>query len=192
MTTPAEIQAHFVDTARQLREDFTGGEPRDQNGCLRKVVQPALLGLMDGSISTLAPLFAGVFATHNPRTGFLIGAAAAVGAGISIGFAEALSDTGEKTGRGTSIYPWHDHRSGNAGGRTSAYSAIHDSASWPRPDCGVHCGRDRADCHCAHPIPLLPYEFLAFGTPGRCGWWPCLCRRDPHRECRVTWRAEAW
>jgi hypothetical protein len=100
MTTPAEIQAHFVDTARQLREDFTGGERRDHTGYLRKVVQPALLGLMDGSISTLAPLFAGVFATHNPRTGFLVGAAAAVGAGISMGFAEALSDTGEKTGRG--------------------------------------------------------------------------------------------
>ena len=55
---------------------------------------------MDGSISTLAPLFASAFATQNPHTTFLIGAAAATGAGISMAFAEALSDTGEHTGRG--------------------------------------------------------------------------------------------
>ena len=67
---------------------------------LLKVVQPALLGLMDGSISTLAPLFASAFATRNPHTAFLVGSAAAVGAGISMGFAEALSDTGKLTGRG--------------------------------------------------------------------------------------------
>ena len=67
---------------------------------LLQVVQPALLGLMDGSISTLAPLFASAFATQNPHTAFLIGGAAALGAGISMGFAEALSDTGKETGRG--------------------------------------------------------------------------------------------
>jgi erythrin-vacuolar iron transport family protein len=67
---------------------------------LLKVVQPALLGLMDGSISTLAPLFASAFATRSPHTAFLVGGAAAVGAGISMGFAEALSDTGKLTGRG--------------------------------------------------------------------------------------------
>jgi VIT1/CCC1 family predicted Fe2+/Mn2+ transporter len=67
---------------------------------LLKVVQPALLGLMDGSISTLAPLFASAFATRNPHTAFLVGSAAALGAGISMGFAEALSDTGALTGRG--------------------------------------------------------------------------------------------
>jgi erythrin-vacuolar iron transport family protein len=67
---------------------------------LLQVVQPALLGLMDGSISTLAPLFASAFATQNTHTAFLIGGAAALGAGISMGFAEALSDTGKETGRG--------------------------------------------------------------------------------------------
>ncbi len=67
---------------------------------LLRVVQPALLGLMDGSISTLAPLFASAFATRNPHTAFLVGSAAALGAGISMGFAEALSDTGKLTGRG--------------------------------------------------------------------------------------------
>ncbi len=70
---------------------------------LLKVVQPALSGLMDGSVSTLAPIFATAFATHDPHITFLIGASAAVGAGISMAFAEALSDTGEHTGRGHPI-----------------------------------------------------------------------------------------
>jgi len=65
-----------------------------------QVVQPGLAGLMDGSVSTLAPLFAAAFATHDTWQTFLVGMAAAVGAGISMGFAEALSDDGELTGRG--------------------------------------------------------------------------------------------
>jgi erythrin-vacuolar iron transport family protein len=67
---------------------------------LLKVVQPALVGLMDGSISTLAPLFAAAYASHSPHIAFLVGASAATGAGISMAFAEALSDTGHETGRG--------------------------------------------------------------------------------------------
>jgi VIT1/CCC1 family predicted Fe2+/Mn2+ transporter len=67
---------------------------------LLQVVQPALVGLMDGSVSTLAPIFASAYATQRPHTAFLVGMAAAIGAGISMGFAEALSDTGELTGRG--------------------------------------------------------------------------------------------
>ena len=63
-------------------------------------VQPALLGLMDGSVSTLAPLFAVAFATGSPYVTFLVGLSAAVGAAISMAFAEALSDTGVHTGRG--------------------------------------------------------------------------------------------
>ena len=66
-------------------------------------VQPGLAGLMDGSVSTLAPLFAAAFATHKPWETFLVGLAASVGAGISMGFAEALSDDGSLTGRGA---PW--------------------------------------------------------------------------------------
>ena len=66
-------------------------------------VQPGLAGLMDGSVSTLAPLFAAAFATHQTWETFLVGLAAAVGAGISMGFAEALSDDGSLTGRGS---PW--------------------------------------------------------------------------------------
>jgi rubrerythrin len=66
-------------------------------------VQPGLAGLMDGSVSTLAPLFAAAFATHDTWATFLVGLAASIGAGISMGFAEALSDDGSLTGRGT---PW--------------------------------------------------------------------------------------
>ena len=68
-----------------------------------QIVQPGLAGLMDGSVSTLAPLFAAAFATHNTWETFLVGMAASVGAGISMGFAEALSDDGSLTGRG---HPW--------------------------------------------------------------------------------------
>lgn len=66
-------------------------------------VQPALLGLMDGSVSTLAPLFATAGLTHSPHSAFFVGLAASVGAGISMGLSEALSDDGSKTGRGN---PW--------------------------------------------------------------------------------------
>jgi len=66
-------------------------------------VQPGLAGLMDGSVSTLAPLFAAAFATHNTWATFLVGLAASVGAGISMGFAEALSDDGSLTGRGAPV-----------------------------------------------------------------------------------------
>jgi rubrerythrin len=66
-------------------------------------VQPGLAGLMDGSVSTLAPLFAAAFATHNTWSTFLVGLAASVGAGISMGFAEALSDDGSLTGRGAPV-----------------------------------------------------------------------------------------
>jgi rubrerythrin len=66
-------------------------------------IQPGLVGLMDGSVSTLAPLFAAAFATHSTWETFLVGMAASVGAGISMAFAEALSDDGSLTGRGA---PW--------------------------------------------------------------------------------------
>src|SRR5437660_5592028 len=68
-----------------------------------QIVQPGLAGLMDGSVSTLAPVFAAALATHKSWDAFLVGMAASVGAGISMGFAEALSDDGSLTGRG---HPW--------------------------------------------------------------------------------------
>lgn len=70
---------------------------------LLQIIQPGLAGLMDGSVSTLAPVFAAAFATRNSWDAFLVGMAASIGAGISMGFAEALSDDGSLTGRG---HPW--------------------------------------------------------------------------------------
>jgi erythrin-vacuolar iron transport family protein len=70
---------------------------------LLRVVQPGLAGLMDGSVSTLAPIFATAFVTHVPFTTFLVGIASAMGAGISMAFSEALSDDGSITGRGSPV-----------------------------------------------------------------------------------------
>ncbi|MGH3050432.1 MAG: VIT family protein, partial [Gaiellaceae bacterium] len=66
-------------------------------------VQPAMVGLIDGSLSTLAPIFAVVLASHDTRYAFIAGLATSLGAAISMGFSEALSDTGELTGRGSPV-----------------------------------------------------------------------------------------
>ena len=68
-----------------------------------QIIQPGLVGLMDGSVSTLAPVFAAAFATHNTWNAFVVGLAASVGAGISMGFAEALADDGKLSGRGAPL-----------------------------------------------------------------------------------------
>jgi VIT1/CCC1 family predicted Fe2+/Mn2+ transporter len=75
----------------------------EERSFVLQVVQPGLGGLMDGSISTLAPIFATAFATHSSHAVFLIGLAAAVGAGISMAFSEGLSDDGSLTGRGSPL-----------------------------------------------------------------------------------------
>src|SRR5690348_13820666 len=73
---------------------------RDQRSFLLQRAQPAMAGLIDGSLSTLAPIFAVAFATHQPRYAFIAGLATALGAGVSMAFSEGLSDTGDLTGRG--------------------------------------------------------------------------------------------
>jgi erythrin-vacuolar iron transport family protein len=75
----------------------------DAQSFLLTRVQPALSGLMDGSLSTLAPIFAVALATHRPLTAFFTGAATALGAGVSMAFSEGLSDTGDLTGRGRPV-----------------------------------------------------------------------------------------
>ena len=89
----------------QIAELFRAVRTRDDTSrdFLLRVVQPGLAGLMDGSVSTLAPIFATAFATHHPFTAFLVGMAAATGAGISMALSEALSDDGELTGRGSPV-----------------------------------------------------------------------------------------
>jgi erythrin-vacuolar iron transport family protein len=75
-------------------------QARDEQSFLLQRVQPAMAGLMDGSLSTLAPIFAVALATHQPRYAFFAGLATAIGAGVSMAFSEGLSDTGDVTGRG--------------------------------------------------------------------------------------------
>jgi erythrin-vacuolar iron transport family protein len=76
-----------------------GVSPGQQTFLLQRV-QPAMTGLIDGSLSTLAPIFAVALATHEPHVAFFAGLATAIGAGVSMAFSEGLSDTGELTGRG--------------------------------------------------------------------------------------------
>jgi VIT1/CCC1 family predicted Fe2+/Mn2+ transporter len=75
----------------------------DEHRFLLQRVQPAMVGLVDGSLSTLAPIFSIALGTHNTRYAFIAGLATALGAGVSMGFSEGLSDTGELTGRGNPI-----------------------------------------------------------------------------------------
>src|SRR5207302_2519346 len=87
---------------QEIKEIFSAIRSNDDtsHAFLLRVVQPGLAGLMDGSVSTLAPIFADAFFTHRSFAAFLVGMAAAMGAGISMAFSEALSDDGELTGRG--------------------------------------------------------------------------------------------
>ena len=95
--------------ANALEQKHLPGDVREsENEGARKrfilqIVQPGLVGLMDGSVSTLAPVFAAAFATQNSHNAFLVGIAASIGAGISMGFAEALADDGKLSGRGTPL-----------------------------------------------------------------------------------------
>ena len=105
-TTPTtDKKTIAASTKQELKEIFHAISSNDQSShaFLLRVVQPGLAGLMDGSVSTLAPIFATAFATHTPFTAFLVGIASATGAGISMAFSEGLSDSGELTGRGSPI-----------------------------------------------------------------------------------------
>ena len=105
----AEEEKHHENRAVALTDEILKPDVRAEEDRTRRrmfvlqYVQPGLAGLMDGSVSTLAPLFAAAFATHQNWQTFLVGLAASIGAGISMGFAEALSDDGSLTGRGS---PW--------------------------------------------------------------------------------------
>ena len=104
----ADIEAGHEAHARELTEGIPEKAIDEERETARRnfvlrIIQPGLVGLMDGSVSTLAPVFAAAFATHNSWDTFLVGMAASVGAGISMGFAEALSDDGTLSGRGQ---PW--------------------------------------------------------------------------------------
>ena len=102
----AEVERQHFEFAESLRDkQLESGERAEEERSQKRlfmlqIIQPGLAGLMDGSVSTLAPIFAAAFATHHSRDAFLVGLAASIGAGISMAFAEALSDDGSLTGRG--------------------------------------------------------------------------------------------
>src|ERR1700692_2022100 len=103
-----EIERKHQVTAGAMQESIPMTVKKSEDEAQRRlfvlqIVQPGLAGLMDGSVSTLAPVFAAAFATHNTWDAFVVGLAASIGAGIGMGFAEALSDDGSLTGRG---HPW--------------------------------------------------------------------------------------
>ena len=105
----AQEERDHQNRAEELKEDKLNPIVKSEEDAAKRrlfvlqIVQPGLAGLMDGSVSTLAPVFAAAVATQNTWDAFRVGLAASVGAGISMGFAEALSDDGSLTGRG---HPW--------------------------------------------------------------------------------------
>lgn len=105
----ADAEAEHEHRADQLvEENLPANVRREEDAHARqsfvlRVIQPGLAGLMDGSVSTLAPVFAAAFASGNTWQAFVVGLAASIGAGISMGFAEALSDNGSLTGRGAPL-----------------------------------------------------------------------------------------
>ena len=105
----AAAEAGHQTAAEDLHDQHLSEDAREAEGAVERRqfiltwVQPGLAGLMDGSVSTLAPIFATAFATHNTWTTFLVGLAASIGAGISMGFTEAASDDGALSGRGSPI-----------------------------------------------------------------------------------------
>jgi rubrerythrin len=94
----ARLESKLLTDAARNKEDED-----ERRRFILQIIQPGLVGLMDGSVSTLAPVFAAAFATHDSWNAFQVGLAASLGAGISMGFAEALADDGKLSGRGTPL-----------------------------------------------------------------------------------------
>jgi hypothetical protein len=105
----AEIEDKHDNRVAVLEQKLLTDDARHTEGeherrrFILQIIQPGLVGLMDGSVSTLAPVFAAAFATRDPWNAFIVGLAASVGAGISMGFAEALADDGKLSGRGAPL-----------------------------------------------------------------------------------------
>ena len=149
---------------------------------LLQYVQPGLAGLMDGSVSTLAPLFAAAFATHNTWETFLVGMAASVGAGISMGFAEAASDDGSLTGRGA---PW---LRGSVCGVMTTIGGVGHTLPYLIPDfwtatvAGDRRGRIGTRRHFLYPVSLHGHAVPLGGVPGGAGRNAGVPRGHPDRQ----------
>jgi hypothetical protein len=161
------------------REMAASGHSKD---FVQKVVQPSLVGLMDGSVSTLAPLFATVFATGDTRVTFLVGLAAAAGAAISVAFSEGLSDDGTLTGRGSPVVR------GAITGLTTFVGGVLTHPSFPPAGCQdstvprLRGRRHRAAGDLPDTIPILLDELPHLGTPGHPRRRARLRLRRAHRQ----------
>ncbi len=130
----AEAEAGHQDTAGRLTDHHLGAQERNEEDHIARRqfiltwVQPGLAGLMDGSVSTLAPIFATAFATQNPWTTFLVGLSASIGAGISMGFTEAVHDDGKLSGRGSPL------KRGLASGLMTALGGLGHALPYLIPD----------------------------------------------------------
>jgi hypothetical protein len=163
-STPRQenAQQETATPVSQEVESTRGAESHDEASrrLLLRVIQPGLAGLMDGSVSTLAPIFATAFATHRPITAFLVGMAAATGAGISMAFSVALSDSGELTGRGNPVM-----RGAITGGMTFLGGSLH---TLPFLVQNIHIALVIADVVVAvELVAIAARRYRFFGTK----WW---------------------
>jgi len=186
----ATAEKSHVSMARRLGlKHLTENAREEENQAERRrfiltYVQPGLAGLMDGSVSTLAPIFAAAFATHDTWQTFLVGLAASIGAGISMGFTEVASDDGVISGRGSRSSASR-HRDNDHGRRAWPRAAISDLGFLDRDD-----DRDR-NCLCGivgHRLDPEPVDGNAMepgDLSGRAGRRACFRRRHADRECLI-------
>ena len=190
----AEAEAGHESLAHKLTEAIlTSGAREKEDETARRMfvlqyVQPGLAGLMDGSVSTLAPLFAAAFATHNTWATFLVGMAASVGAGISMAFAEALSDDGSLTGRGSPVIRGLVTGGMTVDRRARPYAALSHSAFRARHGGVDRRGDGRAGGDRLDPHTLYGHAVPAGGVPGGGRRRAGVHRRDIDRERVISSR----
>jgi rubrerythrin len=174
----AELEKGHESLAVKLTDNILMPDIRSEEDKTRRrmfilqYIQPGFAGLMDGSVSTLAPLFAAAFATHNNWQTFLVGLAASIGAGVSMGFAEALSDDGSLTGRGS---PWL--RGGTCGVMTTIGGLGHTMPYLVPTHGRMHFGLRQ-------PLPLSSC-FSSYGPSPMCerAIWTRLFSTPPFKLC---------
>ena len=184
----AEVERQHWEFAASLRDkQVESGERAEEDKSQKRlfmlqIIQPGLAGLMDGSVSTLAPIFAAAFATHTSKAAFLVGLAASIGAGISMAFAEALSDDGSLTGRGQSVRARRRDRADDDGWRPRAHAAVYDfkfsSGVYGGCDCGGRGTRD----HQLRAAPVHGYTAAVVRVSGGGGRRFGFRGRDSDRE----------
>ena len=194
LTQLAKAEDEHKDIAHHLGEQLTPKERASEDETARRMfmlqyVQPGLAGLMDGSVSTLAPLFAAAFATHNTWATFLVGMAASIGAGISMAFAEALSDDGSLTGRGAPVVRGAVTGDHDRDRRAWAHPALSDPALRHRDQRRGRRGGDRTRRDFVDPHPFHGYAVPARGVSGRGRRRAGVHRRNIDREFVIQFGA---